>query len=182
MRKRVFGKKKLDEQRDESACNEIEEFFEVQTEFPVHFFKEHSSKQRILRRTEIPPKPSNSSLKAAVKILSKCVGKDLTRMPIPATFWSEPLSFLQRLSECLEYSSLLDKAAECKSDLDQMAHVAAFSMSFYSQMAERVAKPFNPLLNETFEFDRLDDLGWRSLSEQVGHHPPKMAHVTLFFF
>ena len=63
-----------------------------------------------------------------------------------------------------------------------MAHVAAFSMSIYSLMAERVAKPFNPLLNETFEFDRLDDLGWRSLSEQVGHHPPKMAHVTLFFF
>jgi oxysterol-binding protein 1 len=37
---------------------------------------------------------------------------------------------------------------------------------------------FNPLLNETFECDRLDDYGWRSVAEQVSHHPPGVAvHV-----
>lgn len=31
----------------------------------------------------------------------------------------------------------------------------------------RTGKPFNPLLGETFECDRMEDLGWRSISEQV---------------
>jgi hypothetical protein len=31
-------------------------------------------------------------------------------------------------------------------------------------------KPFNPLLGETFEFDRMADLGWRSFTEQVNVH------------
>ena len=39
----------------------------------------------------------------------------------------------------------------------------------------RTGKPFNPLLGETFECDRMDDLGWRCLNEQVSHHPPMAA-------
>jgi len=39
----------------------------------------------------------------------------------------------------------------------------------------RTGKPFNPLLGETFECDRLDDLGWRCFNEQVSHHPPMAA-------
>ena len=31
----------------------------------------------------------------------------------------------------------------------------------------RTGKPFNPLLGETFECDRTEDLGWRSFAEQV---------------
>lgn len=56
-----------------------------------------------------------------------------------------------------------------------MAYVAAFTISSYSTTATRTGKPFNPLLGETFECDRTDDLGWRAISEQVSHHPPMLA-------
>lgn len=39
----------------------------------------------------------------------------------------------------------------------------------------RTAKPFNPLLGETYECDRSDDMGWRCVTEQVSHHPPMAA-------
>ena len=45
----------------------------------------------------------------------------------------------------------------------------------YSTTAIRTGKPFNPLLGETFEMDRSDDLGFRLISEQVSHHPPMLA-------
>lgn len=57
-----------------------------------------------------------------------------------------------------------------------MAHVAAFTISAYSTTSERIAKPFNPMLGETYECDRIDDMGWKLVSEQVSHHPPVLAH------
>ena len=81
--------------------------------------------------------------------------------------FNEPISMLQRLTEEMEYSELLDKAATCESSLEQMCYVAAFTTSSYSTTSARTGKPFNPLLGETFEFDRTEDLGWRSLAEQV---------------
>ena len=50
----------------------------------------------------------------------------------------------------------------------QMAYVAAFTVSSYANTATRNGKPFNPLLGETYECDRMDDYGWRSIAEQVG--------------
>ncbi|KAK1792211.1 hypothetical protein P4O66_012167 [Electrophorus voltai] len=93
--------------------------------------------------------------------------------------FNEPLSMLQRLTEDLEYSDLLDKAAGCESSLEQICLVAAFSVSSYSTTVHRTAKPFNPLLGETFELDRLDECGYRSLCEQVSHHPPAAAHHVM---
>lgn len=74
---------------------------------------------------------------------------------------------LQRLTEDLEYSELLDRAARCDSTLEQMCLVASFSVSSYSTTVHRTAKPFNPLLGETYELDRLDEYGYRSICEQV---------------
>lgn len=74
---------------------------------------------------------------------------------------------LQRLTEDMEYSELLDKAARCENSLEQMCLVAAFSVSSYSTTVHRTAKPFNPLLGETYELDRLEEYGYRSLCEQV---------------
>lgn len=74
---------------------------------------------------------------------------------------------LQRLTEDLEYHELLDKAVKCESSTEQMCFVAAFSVSSYSTTVHRTAKPFNPLLGETYELDRLEELGFRSLCEQV---------------
>lgn len=82
---------------------------------------------------------------------------------------------LQRLTEDFEYAELLDKAAQCKTTCEQLAYVAAFTISSYSTTANRTGKPFNPLLGETYECDRTDDLGWRCVNEQVSHHPPMAA-------
>ena len=73
----------------------------------------------------------------------------------------------QRLTEELEYSDILDRAAACESSLEQICYIAAFSISCYATTALRTGKPFNPLLGETYELDRTDDMGWRSLAEQV---------------
>lgn len=94
---------------------------------------------------------------------------------------------LQRLTEDLEYSDLLDRASRCESSLEQMCLVAAFSVSSYSTTIHRTAKPFNPLLGETYELDRLDDFGYRSICEQVRHnthtgtprHALSLKHVCL---
>lgn len=80
-----------------------------------------------------------------------------------------------RSAEDFEYSELLDKAANCHDIAEQLAHVAAFTISAYSTTSERIAKPFNPMLGETFECDRTDDMGWKLISEQVSHHPPVLA-------
>jgi len=59
-----------------------------------------------------------------------------------------------------------------------LTYIAGFCVSNYSTTSTRTGKPFNPLLGETFECDRTDDLGWKSISEQVSHHPPMLAmHV-----
>ncbi|XP_074547010.1 oxysterol-binding protein 1-like isoform X2 [Halichoeres trimaculatus] len=125
------------------------------------------------RRTRIPDKP-NYYLNLW-SIMKNCIGKELSKIPMPVNF-NEPLSMLQRLSEDLEYYELLDKAAKCQSSLEQMCYVAAFTVSSYSTTVHRTGKPFNPLLGETFELDRLKECGYRSLCEQVSHHPPAAAH------
>ncbi|XP_039666208.1 oxysterol-binding protein 1 isoform X1 [Perca fluviatilis] len=128
------------------------------------------------RRTRIPDKP-NYYLNLW-SIMKNCIGKELSKIPMPVNF-NEPLSMLQRLSEDLEYYELLDKAAKCQSSLEQMCYVAAFTVSSYSTTVHRTGKPFNPLLGETFELDRLRDCGYRSLCEQVSHHPPAAAHHAM---
>ncbi|KFO23654.1 Oxysterol-binding protein 2 [Fukomys damarensis] len=130
---------------------------------------------RVKRRVRIPDKP-NYSLNLW-SIMKNCIGRELSRIPMPVNF-NEPLSMLQRLTEDLEYHHLLDKAVHCPSSVEQMCLVAAFSVSSYSTTVHRIAKPFNPMLGETFELDRLEDMGVRSLCEQVSHHPPSAAHYA----
>uniref|UniRef100_A0A8C8BWI2 Oxysterol-binding protein n=2 Tax=Oncorhynchus TaxID=8016 RepID=A0A8C8BWI2_ONCTS len=128
------------------------------------------------RRTKIPDKP-NYSLNLW-SIMKNCIGKELSKIPMPVNF-NEPISMLQRLSEDLEYYELLDKAAKCQSSLEQLCYVAAFTVSSYSTTVHRTGKPFNPLLGETYELDRLRESGYRSLCEQVSHHPPAAAHHAI---
>ena len=59
-----------------------------------------------------------------------------------------------------------------------MTYVSAFSISVFNLHVDRNSKPFNPLLSESFECDRLEDFKWRSFSEQVQHHPPRLALVN----
>ena len=92
-------------------------------------------------------------------------------MAVPVYF-NEPLSFLQRFTEDLTYNNILSRAAECDDQYKRLALVACFAVSSYASSAERLMKPFNPILGETFE---LEKDGFRVISEQVSHHPPLSA-------
>jgi oxysterol-binding protein-related protein 3/6/7 len=93
---------------------------------------------------------------------------------------NEPINLLQKMCEEVEYCSLLDDAVSLTDPVERLAMVAAFVVSGYSSTVHRAArKPFNPLLGETFEFDRSRDKGFRYISEKVSHHPPIMAcHIS----
>ncbi|XP_054880386.1 oxysterol-binding protein 1-like isoform X2 [Poeciliopsis prolifica] len=148
-------------------------------EEPLTMYQDSPSQELVplkKRRTRIPDKP-NYSLNLW-SIMKNCIGKDLSKIPMPVNF-NEPISMLQRLSEDLEYHELLDKAAKCHSSLEQMCYVAAFCVSAYSTTVYRTGKPFNPLLGETYELDRRRESGYRSLCEQVSHHPPAAAHHAI---
>jgi len=95
------------------------------------YYATKSDLPRISRRTKITPRPNKGlSYELLKEIFKKINGKDLFQIPIPCNF-SEPLSGLQRLNEELEYSYLLDKAAECTNSLEQMKYVASFVVSTY---------------------------------------------------
>lgn len=106
-------------------------------------------------------------------ILKSMIGKDMTKMTLPVSF-NECTSLLQRLAEDIEYSPLLDTAALYDDSTLRMVYVAAFGASEYALTINRIAKPFNPLLGETFEYCRTDG-NYRLLVEQVSHHPPISA-------
>ncbi|KAF2665641.1 hypothetical protein BT63DRAFT_405680 [Microthyrium microscopicum] len=103
-------------------------------------------------------------------ILKSMIGKDMTKMTLPVSF-NEPTSLLQRVAEDMEYTDLLDSAAEVTDSTERMVYVAAFAASEYASTIGRVAKPFNPLLAETYEYVR-PDKNYRFFIEQVSHHPP----------
>ncbi|KAL8705578.1 MAG: hypothetical protein Q9201_001319 [Fulgogasparrea decipioides] len=103
-------------------------------------------------------------------ILKSMIGKDMTKMTLPVSF-NEPTSLLQRVAEDMEYTDLLDTAADRLDSTERMVYVAAFAASEYASTIGRVAKPFNPLLGETYEYVR-PDKGYRFFIEQVSHHPP----------
>ena len=98
------------------------------------------------------------------------VGQDMTKITLPAAF-NEPTSLLQRIAEDMEYSDLLETAASRTDSTERMVYVAAFATSEYASTIGRVAKPFNPLLGETYEYAR-PDKGYRFFIEQISHHPP----------
>lgn len=91
-------------------------------------------------------------------------------MTLPVSF-NEPTSLLNRVAEDMEYTDLLDTAATRAESTERMVYVAAFAVSEYASTLGRVAKPFNPLLGETYEYVR-PDKGFRFFAEQVSHHPP----------
>ncbi|KAG8221726.1 Oxysterol-binding protein-domain-containing protein [Butyriboletus roseoflavus] len=124
-------------------------------------------------RATLPIGKDNRPSTSLWSVLKHSIGKDLTRISFPV-FFNEPTSMLQRMAEDMEFSECLDVAVQEKDPHQRIAFVAAFAMSNYSSTIGRIAKPFNPMLNETFEYVRLDK-EYRYMSEQVSHHPPISA-------
>ena len=107
-------------------------------------------------------------------MLKNNIGKDLTKISFPVAF-NEPTSMLQRMAEDLEFPECLEAAATSPDSMKRIAFVAAFAASNYSSTIGRIAKPFNPILGETYEYCSLGKQPFRYVSEQVSHHPPKSA-------
>lgn len=131
--------------------------------------------QKVQRRTTVPmPKVQPPSL---ISFLRKNVGKDLSTIAMPVSA-NEPLSLLQRSSEQLEYSRLVDKAATTSiASTERLLLISAFAVAALSSARVKdrsVRKPFNPMLGETFELVR-EDRGFRFLAEKVSHRPVRMA-------
>lgn len=132
--------------------------------------------QWVKRRTVVPPPAVMPP--SLIGFLRKNVGKDLSTISMPVSA-NEPLSLLQRAAEQLEYSQLLDAAADVssRSSNDRLLYVTAFAISTlsYARVKERaIRKPFNPMLGETFELVR-EDRGFRLVAEKVCHRPVRMA-------
>ncbi|KAL8988773.1 MAG: hypothetical protein Q9177_002202 [Variospora cf. flavescens] len=132
--------------------------------------------QWVKRRIAVPPPTVLPP--SLIGFLRKNVGKDLSTISMPVSA-NEPLSLLQRASEQLEYSQLLDSAATAasQSSIYRLLCVTAFAISTisYSRVKERsTRKPFNPMLGETFEMVR-EDRGFRFVAEKVCHRPVRMA-------
>ncbi len=107
-------------------------------------------------------------------LLKNSIGKDLSKITLPANL-NEPLTVLQRGAEEMESVHLLHRAAACAEGPMRLALVTAWAMSSYHTTVDRPWKPFNPMLGETYEWDRTADLGCRYVAEQVSHHPPISA-------
>jgi len=107
-----------------------------------------------------------------IKVLTKSLGMDLSSIPMPVIF-NEPITLLQKLVELSTYHDLLTKANKCNDPQIRLLYVTAFCLSTYA-FTDRMSKPFNPLLGETFEFR---EKGVKYVCEQVSHHPPIAAMV-----
>lgn len=113
-------------------------------------------------------------------ILKQFIGKELSKIAMPAAL-CEPLSFLQRITENVYYGDLLNKAADlsvCPDPCKRLEYISAFAVSSISNNIDRLSKPFNPLLGETFELTR-EDLGFKIVSEQVSHHVIKFLILKI---
>ncbi|CAF2034344.1 unnamed protein product [Rotaria magnacalcarata] len=133
----------------------------------------YANLQKNAGRTKLPVPMLDRSQLSIKTILKQCIGKELSKITMPIA-WNEPVSFLQRFAENVLYTYLLDMADACNDPVMRMQYVAAFAVSSISSNLDRLSKPFNPLLGETYEFVR-DDLPFRYVSEQVSHHPPVSA-------
>ncbi|KAM6929613.1 oxysterol-binding protein-related protein 2-like [Lycodopsis pacificus] len=124
-------------------------------------------------RTSLPAAMFSRTTVSIWSILKKCIGLELSKITMPIAF-NEPLSFLQRITEYMDHTYLINRACSLPDSIERMQAVAAFAVSAVASQWDRTGKPFNPLLGETYELTR-EDQGFRLVSEQVSHHPPVSA-------
>lgn len=88
------------------------------------------------------------------KVESPPFARPPPKTQLPTLPPSPSFKFLhQKTAEDLEYSELLDQAAQLPpGSMERLLRVAAFAVSPYSSTPGRTSKPFNPLLGETFEY------------------------------
>ena len=108
-------------------------------------------------------------------LLRDLIGKDISKSGMPVYF-NEPMSILQKCGEFIFLAAVgLKKAVQEPDSAKRLALIAIHNASAYFALQGRLAKPFNPLLGETYEMVTPD---FRLVIETVCHHPPiTVLHV-----
>ena len=132
------------------------------------FYDDHYTTPRVKLPQII--KVSNSMLSEMLKSITK----DKIELPIQ---YNEPLSMMQKICERFQYAYILNTASKNKNKHFQIAHIAAYMMGEVSLNINRILKPFNPILGETYEYYD-NESKFRFFSEQVSHHPPITAYIS----
>ena len=104
-------------------------------------------------------------------ILKDNIGKDLSKITMPV-YLNEPISFIQKQAEMIEYHELLKEANRCDDKYLRLIYVSTALYMNLTNAPGRMKKPFNSLLGETFEMV-IGDIKY--ISEQISHHPPICA-------
>lgn len=127
-------------------------------------------------RTKLPAPMVPREQISIWSILKNCIGKELYKITMPVVF-NEPLTMLQRACECIQYSDYLRQADICDDPIERMELICTFIIAGLSANCERIIKPFNPLLYETYEITHKlgDGSEAKALAQQVSHHPPITA-------
>ena len=127
------------------------------------------------KRTSLPSKKLDLGFNIW-KVFKSAVGKDLSRFGVPV-FFNEPLSSLQKFCEPFQYAYLLNSAAKEPNPYIRLAKSATFCIGQFVINNARLAKFFNPLLYETYEYVD-NEQNFRYMSEQVSHHPAISAYYA----
>lgn len=97
---------------------------------------------------------------------------DLLKVSLPVRMF-EPRSYLQKLADPWVYPRFLRLAAEAADPVERLKWVVTYFIAGFHRAFERWAKPFNPILGETWQAGLPD--GSRIFLEQISHHPPISA-------
>lgn len=97
---------------------------------------------------------------------------DLLKVSLPVRMF-EPRSYLQKLADPWVYPRFLRLAAQAADPAERLKWVVTYFIAGFHHAFERWAKPFNPILGETWQAGLSD--GSRIFLEQISHHPPISA-------
>jgi len=89
----------------------------------------------------------------------------------------EPRSYLQKLTDPWVYPGMLDRAASASGPVERLRWTMCYFIAGMQHVFSSWAKPFNPILGETWQGELVDPQGRRCTValEQVSHHPPVSA-------
>ena len=105
-----------------------------------------------------------------MQAIGSFIGKDLSQIVLPITFY-EPFTVLMKPAEQMFFNEGFTKAASLKDSpsVERMLHVVASLTQSYFVVPNRIGKPLNPHLGETYE---LATPSFHYFSEHVSVQPP----------
>ncbi|KAM9955991.1 hypothetical protein ACTFIW_002203 [Dictyostelium discoideum] len=97
------------------------------------------------------------------------------KMSLPISY-SEPRSFLEKLSDQGSFLDILLKVKNIENEDDRFLEILKFYLSGWIQ--QKIAKsPFNPVIGETYQckWVHKDGSTTEYIAEQISHHPPSSS-------